>query len=270
MSISMTEKRLWAGWSRFLNVFVAAALIGFLVPILVVVVVSFQSKSYLSFPPTEFSIRWYQKFMGNADYRSAIWNSVMIGAAAAALATVAGVCTALAVIRGRLPGKALVTVLCVAPAVLPQIVLAIGLFPISVWLGLQGTLWAVILAHAVIGLPFPFITVCGALSSYSSRLEIASMSLGAGAFATFRFITLPMIKTAVIAGFVFAFAASLDELVLALFLSSPTTRTLPLLLWEQLNFQVTPEIAAAATVVLAITSLLIIAAMLSPRLGRDK
>ena len=263
------EKQLWSAWSRFLGSFVGAVLIGFLVPILIVVVVSFQSKSYLSFPPSDFSIRWYQQFLGNDDYRTAILNSLMIGAAAAALATIAGVCTALAVIRADVPGKTLVSILSVAPAVLPQIVLAIGLFPISVWLGLQGTLGAVILAHAVVGLPFPFITVCGALSSYSSRMEIASMTLGANAFQTFRLITFPMIRAAVIAGFIFAFAASLDELVLALFLSSPSTRTLPLLLWEQLNFQVTPEIAAAATVVLLVTSLLIVAATLLPRLSKD-
>lgn len=266
----ISEKKLWSAWSGFLGGLVGAVLIGFLVPILVVVAVSFQSKSYLSFPPTDLSIRWYQQFLGNEDYLNAILNSLMIGACAAALATVVGVCTALAVIRADMAGKSLLSVLAVAPAVLPQIVLAIGLFPISVWLGLQGTLGAVILAHAVIGLPFPFITVCGALTSYSSRMEIASMTLGANAFQTFRLITFPMIRAAVIAGFIFAFAASLDELVLALFLSSPSTRTLPLLLWEQLNFQVTPEIAAAATVVLVVTSLLIVAATLLPRLGKDK
>jgi ABC-type spermidine/putrescine transport system permease subunit II len=265
----ISEKKLWSAWSRFLGSFVGAVLIGFLVPILIVIVVSFQSKSYLSFPPSDFSIRWYQQFLGNDDYRTAILNSLMIGAAAAALATIAGVCTALAVIRAKVPGKTLVSILSVAPAVLPQIVLAIGLFPISVWLGLQGTLGAVILAHAVVGLPFPFITVCGALSSYSNRMEIASMTLGANALQTFRLITFPMIRVAVIAGFIFAFAASLDELVLALFLSSPSTRTLPLLLWEQLNFQVTPEIAAAASVVLLVTSLLIVAATLLPRFGKD-
>ncbi|MBN9551605.1 MAG: ABC transporter permease [Alphaproteobacteria bacterium] len=267
--MNVSEKKLWAAWSRFLTGMVGAILIGFLVPILVVVAVSFQSKSYLSFPPTDFSLRWYQQFIGNDDYRSAILNSMMIGAMAAALATVAGISTALAVVRAGVPGSTIVSALSVAPAILPQIVLAIGLFPISVWLGLQGTLWAVILAHAVIGLPFPFITVCGALASYSNRIEIASMTLGANSFQTFRLITLPMIRPAVIAGFIFAFAASLDELVLALFLSSPSTRTLPLLLWEQLNFQVTPEIAAAASVILAATSLLILAATLLPRLGKD-
>jgi putative spermidine/putrescine transport system permease protein len=267
--VRISEKQLWSAWSRFLGGLVAAILVGFLIPILVVVAVSFQSKSYLSFPPSDFSTRWYQQFIADDDYRSAILNSMMIGAAAAALATVAGICTALAVIRAAAPGSTVVSVLCVAPAVLPQIVLAIGLFPISVWLGLQGTLWAVILAHAVIGLPFPFITVCGALTSYSNRLEIASMTLGANSFQTFRRITFPMIRPAVIAGFIFAFAASLDELVLALFLSSPSTRTLPLLLWEQLNFQITPEIAAAASVILAVTSLLILAATLLPRFGKD-
>ena len=264
------EKQLWSAGSKFLTSFVGAMLIGFLVPILVVVLVSFQTKSYLSFPPSDFSIRWYEQFISNTDYQSAILNSLAIGFAAAALATIAGVCTALAVVRAAVPGRIVVSVLAVAPAVLPQIVLAIGLFPISVWIGVQGTLTAVILAHAVIGLPFPFITVCGALTSYSSRMEIASMTLGADPFQTFRRITFPMIRSSVIAGFIFAFAASLDELVLALFLSSPSTRTLPLLLWEQLNFQVTPEIAAAATIILLATSLMIVAAMSLPGVNKEK
>jgi len=265
----ISQDRLWSAWSYCLTGLVGVILIGFLVPILVVVAISFQSKTYLSFPPTDFSLRWYRDLIGNQDYRSAIMNSVIIGLSAAALATIAGICTALAVVRAALPGSTIVSALSAAPAILPQIVLAIGLFPVSVWLGVQGTLWAVILAHAVIGLPFPFITVCGALASYSNRLEIASMTLGATPLQTFRRITFPMIRPAVIAGFIFAFAASLDELVLALFLSSPVTRTLPLLLWEQLNFQVTPEIAAAASVILAVTSLLILAATLLPRLGKD-
>jgi putative spermidine/putrescine transport system permease protein len=266
--MKISEKKLWAAWERFLRSLTVVILIGFLIPILVVVAVSFEPKTYFSFPPSGFSVHWYEQFIHNGDYTSALMNSILIGSAAASLATIAGICGAIGVIRAAAPGSTLVGILSVSSAVLPQIVLAIGLYPISVWLGLQGTLFAVILAHAVIGLPFPFITVCGALTAYSSRLEIASMSLGANYFQTFRHVTFPMIRPVVIAGFIFAFAASLDELVLALFLSSPATRTLPLLLWEQLNFQITPEIAAAATVILAVTSILILAATLLPRLGK--
>ena len=95
------------------------------------------------------------------------------------------------------------------------------------------------------------------------------MTLGANSFQTFRLITFPMIRPAVIAGFIFAFAASLDELVLALFLSSPSTQTKPKQLWEQHNIQVTPEIAAAASIILAVTSLLFLASTLLPRFGKD-
>jgi putative spermidine/putrescine transport system permease protein len=266
--VRIAEKVLWASWSRFLGGLVAALLVAFLVPLLVVVTVSFQTQSYFSFPPAGFTFAWYEQFIGKDDYVSAMTNSLIIGAAAAALATVVGIATALAVVRAKVPGSTILSIISVAPAVLPQIVLAIGLYPISVWLSLQGTLLAVILAHAVIGLPFPFITVCGALASYSNRLEIASMTLGANALQTFRYVSFPMIRPAVLAGFIFAFAASLDELVLALFLSSPSTRTLPLLLWQQLNFEVTPEIAAAATVILAVTSVLILGATLSPKSGK--
>lgn len=245
-------------------------LLAMLVPLAIIVILSLSDQSYLSFPPSAFSFRWYRSFLSNADYQSAIANSLTIGVSAAFLATVAGTLVAIAVIRGAIPGKNILSILMMAPAILPQIILAIGLYPISVLLSLNGTYWAVILAHAAVSIPFPFIAVCGALQGYSERIEYAAMSLGASPSRTFRHVTLPMIGASVFSGFVFALAFSIDELVLAIFLTSPSTRTLPLLLWQQLNYQVTPEIAAAATVLLTFTLLLILSATLVRRFGQQK
>jgi ABC-type spermidine/putrescine transport system permease subunit II len=262
------EHVFWTGTRLLVRLFSITLLVAMLVPLLIVVILSFSDQSYLSFPPMGFSARWYRSFFSDSAYQDAIRNSLFIGVTSAALATVAGTLIAIGVVRGSLPGKNALSVLMMAPAILPQIILAIGLYPISVLLSLNGTFWAIILAHATVSVPFPFITVCGALRGYSSRLEYAAMSLGATPRKALQFVTFPMIRASVVAGYVFALAFSVDELVLAIFLTSPTTRTLSLLLWEQLNFQLTPEIAAAATVLLTFTLLLILSANLVTRMSQ--
>ena len=258
----------WATGYVVLRTIVWAVLIAMLAPILVVVLMSFQEKSFIAFPPSAFSTRWYAEFFANVKYRDAIVNSMIVGFSAAAIATVVGSLAAIGTVRlRRLPGRKLITFLAIAPAVLPPIILAIGLFPVSGWLSLNGTLYAVIGAHAVVGVPYPFITVSGALRGYSDRLEIASMVLGANPLQTFRWVTFPMIRSGLLSGFIFAFAASLDELVLAMFLSRPSTRTLPLQLWEQLRYQVTPEVAAAATMLILVA---VVVLLLSSGIGGTK
>jgi ABC-type spermidine/putrescine transport system permease subunit II len=155
-----------------------------------------------------------------------------------------------------------------APIVLPQIVLAIGLYPIMVEIGLIGSYPAVLLGHAVVCTPLVFVTVSAALRSYSSSMELAAMTLGASWWRTFWWVTFPLIRPALAVGFIFAFTFSFDELILAMFLTSPTTRTLPRLLWEQLNYQLTPVIAAATSGILCMTvGLLVLGALVSRRRG---
>lgn len=227
-------------------------------PTLIIVPLSFSAQSYFSFPPQGFSLRWYQDFIANQDYRRAIYNSLQVGVPAAMLATIGGTLAALAIVRGTLPFRRLLGALMIAPMVLPQIVLALGLYPIMARLGLIGTLPAIVLAHAVVTLPLVFITVSAALKAYQPNLEMAAMTLGATGWRTFWHITFPLIRPGMIIGFIFAFTFSFDELILAIFLTSPTTRTVPRLLWEQLTYQVTPVIAAATVVLLGATIVLLL------------
>jgi putative spermidine/putrescine transport system permease protein len=233
--------------------FVALILIYLVAPTLVVVPLSFSSEAFLSFPPPGYSLRWYESFVASLDFRGAIWNSISIGLPSAALATVAGTLAALALTRGGVPFRRLLAALMLAPLILPQIVLALGLFPVMARIGLIGTYGGIILAHAVVTMPLVFITVSAALANYPAALEHAALTLGANGWKTFRYVTLPMIKGGVVIGFIFAFTFSFDELILAIFLTSPATRTVPRLLWEQLNYQMTPIIAAATVVILATT-----------------
>ncbi|MDQ0468366.1 ABC transporter permease [Labrys wisconsinensis] len=247
--------------------FAVLVLVYLVVPTLVIVPLSFSSEPFLSFPPPGLSLRWYEAFAASPDYRIAIVNSIRIGIPAACLATVFGTLAALALVRGRLPGRRALSALMIAPLVLPQIVLAIGLFPVMVRLGLNGSYPAILLGHAVVCMPLVFVTVAASLRSYAPTYELAAMTLGANPWNTFRFVTFPMIRVGVVLGFIFAFTFSFDELILAIFLTSPLTRTVPRLLWEQLNYQMTPLIAAATTVLLALTLGLLVVAALVDRHG---
>ncbi|MCB4767128.1 ABC transporter permease [Ancylobacter sp. Lp-2] len=259
----------WRIASAGLVLFAVLVLVYLVLPTLVIVPLSFSSDTFLKFPPSGFSTRWYESFAASADYHFAILNSLKIGVPAALVATVFGVMAALAVVRGAMPFRRTLAALVIAPLILPQIVLAIGLFPLMAKVGLVGTYPGIVLAHAVVTMPLVFITVSAALRNYAPTFELAAMTLGAGPWRTFLYVTFPMIRPGVIVGFIFALTFSFDELILAMFLTSPTTRTVPRLLWEQLNFQMTPVIAAATVVMLGATiALLCLAALTGARARR--
>lgn len=228
-----------------------------IIPTLFIVPLSFSADSYLSFPPTGYSWRWYEAFTGSTEYQYAIWNSLQIGLPSAFIASVFGTLAALGLARGKMPGKKFIAILMVAPIVLPQIVLALGLYPLMAKINLVGTMPAVILAHAVVSMPLVFISVSAALRACPEQLEHAAAVMGANGWRTFWQVTFPLARPGIIVGFIFAFTFSFDELVLAMFLTSPTTRTMPLLLWQQLNFEMTPIITAASVALLIITLLLL-------------
>lgn len=257
------------GW-RFVRIlivgFAGLVLIYLVMPTFVIVPLSFSSTSFLSFPPPGWSLQWYQHMVERQDYALALANSLKIGLPAAALATVLGTMAAIAVVRGSFPGRQALAVLVIAPLILPQIVLAIGLFPIMVRLGLIGTYPAILFGHAVVCMPLVFITVAAALRSYSPSYELAAMTLGANFWNTFWHVTFPMIRIGVVVGFIFAFTFSFDEIILALFLTQSGTRTVPRLLWEQLQQQMSPVVASATVVILLITiSLILLAAIIARR-----
>ena len=226
-------------------------LVVFLVaPILVVVLMSFTNQLYLAFPPTKLVWRWYIALWNEPDWLTAAANSIVIGVATAAVSMLLGTLSALAITRGGRGWMQPVASLIVAPMMLPHIIIAIGLYPTMLDLGLNSTYSAVVIGHAVVATPLVFTTVTAALRGYDPALEMAAMTLGANGWRSFRYVTLPMIGSGLAIGGIFAFAASFDELMLALFLASPRTETLPRLLWEHLNQTITPVIAAVATIIL--------------------
>lgn len=250
-----------------LAAFITIVLVYLMLPNLVVVPLSFSAQEYLSFPPAGFSLKWYERLAANRSWIDAMWNSLLIGLPTALLSMVLGTLAALAVVRGSLKRAALASALIVAPMLLPHVILAIGLYPVMLDLGLLRSHLAAIVAHTVVGMPLVFITVSASLRSYSGSLELAAMTLGANLWHTFWKVTLPMILPGAAVGGILAFASSFDELMLALFLTGTTTRTLPRLMWEQMSDFLTPVIAAAATLVVIFSLLLLGATAL---LGRKR
>jgi ABC-type spermidine/putrescine transport system permease subunit II len=244
-----------------LGVFTTLVVAFLFMPLLIVVILSFSSQSYLSFPPPGFSWRWYQGLTQTPEWLHALWSSMKVGVPAAVLSGVFGVCAALVATRARVIWGNAFSALVAAPMMVPHIILAIGVYPTMVDLGLSGTFSAIVFAHTVIATPFVFITVRSALQGYSGTLELAAMTLGADGWTSFRRITLPMILPGLIVGVIFAFTASFDELMLSLFLTTPETNTLPRVIWAHLAYQLSPDIAAVASLVLAFSCILVIVSL---------
>lgn len=237
--------------------FTALALVYLVLPSLIIVPMSFSNQLYLTFPPPGWSTQWYGAMQTDLSWPQAAANSFLIGVPTALLSVALGTLAALAVVRGRLRFAAAASALLVAPMLLPHVIIAIGLYPVMLDLGLLRGYLGVIIGHTVVAMPLVFITVAAALRTYSESLELAAMTCGAGPWSAFRHITFPMIRMGVVVGGLLAFATSFDELMLSLFLTGPGTRTLPRLIWEQMNAYLTPTIAAVATLILGFSLLLL-------------
>ena len=236
-----------------------AVLIGawLLAPMLVVIPMSLTDRRSLSFPPSGWSLQWYERFFTEEQWYGALLNSLQIAVLVTVLATVLGTAASFALIRGRFPGKPVVHALLLAPLVVPVVIVAIAVFAIYLRWRISGTVRGFVLAHTALAVPFVIITVTASLRGFDRRLEMAAASLGANAWTTFRKVTLPLILPGVMSGALFAFITSFDEVVVALFLQSPDIRTLPVQMFTSVTREVDPTIAAASTMILVLTTALL-------------
>lgn len=244
-----TSTGLRIGHYLFLAV-AAAGLLFLVLPILVIVPLSFNSTSFLSYPLTGLSTRWYTEVFESAAWAAAIRNSLIIGSASACLATVLGTLAAMGLVRGEFRGKGAVTALMISPMVVPVILSALGLYFFFAEVGLNATYTGLILAHTVLGAPFVVITVTATLQGFDHNLMRAAASLGASPATAFFRVVLPLILPGVVSGALFAFATSFDEVVVVLFTAGPEQRTLPRQMFEGIRENITPAITAVATMLI--------------------
>ena len=244
----------------------AALVLFYLVfPILVVIPLSFSAGTYLSFPPPGFSLRWYANFFGRTDWLGAASLSLWVGAAVMLLATALGAPAALALVRSDFRGKNFLTGFIISPLIAPVIIVAIGIYFFYARLGMVGNPVALVIAHTALAVPFVVINVSATLQGFDERLEQAAMNLGATPWRTFWQVTFPIIRPGVLAGALFAFISSFDELVVALFVSGTSAVTLPRKMWESIRFEIDPTIAAVSTMLIVLTGALFLSAELLRR-----
>jgi len=243
---------------------VVAILVGiFLItPTVIVVVMSFSTGATLHFPPPGLGLHWYRNFFADQEWRASAVTSIKVGTAAAAIATVLGTLTALGLVRGRYPGKGLITAIVLSPLIVPWIVVAVGMYLVFSSWHLTGTYLGFVVAHASLGIPFVVVNVATALRRLDTNLELAAQNLGAGPLRVFWRVTLPLIVPSIVAGALLAFVTSWDEVIIAIFLSSPLTRTLPVVMWNQVQANQDPTIAAVSTMLTALTVVIVIATTL--------
>ena len=229
---------------RILGGFVLCTLI---VPILVVIVISFSKASYLTFPPPGWSLQWYQKFFSDSNWMAAFWNSLGIAALSSAIAVALGATAAVGIVRSEIRYKSALMLLLVSPMIVPPVVLGLSLYSLFLHLNLVGTYFGLAAAHAIGGIPIVIVIVAASLQAVDRRLEQSAAVHGASVLTVFRTVTLPAIAPGLAAAVFFAFLHSFDELVLSLFLSSPRMKTLPLMLWADINYQLNPVLAVVST-----------------------
>jgi len=235
----------------------AAVLLFLIAPILVIMPLSFNAEPYFSYPMPGLSLRWYDDFFNNERWQLALRTSVIVAIATTFLATGIGTLAALGLSRGDFPQRATVMGILISPMIVPVVITAVGMFFFYTDVGLANRIPGLVLAHTALATPFVVITVTATLTGFDHTLSRAGASLGAPPVRVFLKIILPLILPGVISGALFAFVTSFDEVVVALFISSPETRTLPKQMFSGIREIISPTITAAASFLIVIAVILL-------------
>jgi putative spermidine/putrescine transport system permease protein len=240
-----------------------------LTPLVFSILVSFTPSRYLELPREQWTLTWYRQFFEGPVWTQALGNSVVIALLTAAFSVTSALATAIALVRRHFHWKAVWEGALLLPMVLPSVALGAGMLAIVRLTPLWGSHVSVALAHSVLALPVAYLVLRASLKQVDPNLEAAARGLGAGPWQVFRFVTLPLVMPAVFAATLFALVISLNEITLALFLATRYTETLPRVIWPNLLFAITPLVAAASVILLALTAPALVAAgwWLRPRRG---
>ena len=237
--------------SGALAVYAAAFLVFLYAPAILLPVFAFNDSKIIAFPLSGFTLEWFRQILGADALHDATLNSLFIAMTTAVLATALGTFAARAATRYKFPAKAGIMGLVMTPLVLPEIIVGVSLLVAILQLGMELSLFTIILGHVLICTPFSAAILGSAFQNLDNSLEEASIDLGRSRFDTFRLITLPLVLPGVLASLLVSFTISLDEFIIAFFLAGSET-TLPIYIWGQLRFpQKIPTLMAVGTVLLA-------------------
>lgn len=192
-------------------------------PILVVFPLSFSAATYLEFPPPGWSLRWYEAYFGSLSWMSATAVTLQVALGTTLLAVPLGTALAFSLVRGRYPGRSLVSALTAAPIIVPNMVIAVAIYGVFAQLQLVGAWYGMVVGHTIYAIPFVVLVVAPTLRGFDENQELAAMGLGASRLGAIWHVTLPQIRPALVSAGFLAFITSFDELVIALFLAGPTS-----------------------------------------------
>lgn len=224
-----------------------------LLPILIVVLTSVSPLPYLSFPPAGFSLRWYKEFVSSTEFLRATVVSLEVAALSTLLVLVLGTSAAFALSRDGVKGRDVILQFLTSPLILPSVVMGLGLLQFYALLNADPALWTLVMGHAVITLPYVVRSVYASLLTYDRRLDEAAATLGARPWRVFWKVTLPEVKSGLIGGGVFAFVISFGNINVSAFLIGPATTTLPVRVYNYIEFSNDPTVAAVSTLVILAT-----------------
>ena len=231
-------------------------------PTLVIIPISFSARESLVFPPTGFSLQWYENIFADRNWSRSLMNSLKLALIVSVVATVLGTLAAFGLERMKGRTSGIIRMALMTPMIVPGVVLAIGIYAVYLQTGLVGTWLGFILAHTLLALPFVMIAVSASLSVFDPRLEVAAASLGASPLRVFFTVTAPLILPGMLSGMLFAFVTSFDEVIVALFINSPRLKTLPVQIFSSMTRDTDPTVAAIGTLIFLVTTLVIGAALL--------
>lgn len=256
-----TGQRVWHYTFRFICGLIFFFLIA---PILVIIPLSFNAQDFFTFTPEMlaldpdgYSTKHYDDFFTNDAWQQALWNSIRIAPMATLLSVSFGTLAAIGLSQPHVPFRRAIMAILISPMIVPLIISAAGMFFFYSRIGLQGTYWGVVLAHAALGIPFVIITVTATLVGFDRSLTRAAANMGADPVTTFFRVQMPLILPGVISGGLFAFITSFDEVVVVLFVGSAGQKTLPWQMFIGLREQISPTILAVATILVTLSVILL-------------
>ncbi|MFS8049616.1 ABC transporter permease [Rhizobium sp. BR 314] len=234
----------------------AAVLFFLVLPTLLVIPLALNNTSYITFPPQGLTLHWFRAYLSDLDWRSSTIFSLEVAAATTVMATTIGTMAAVAFVRGKLPCKALLQALCLGPMIVPAIVFGVALYLVFSPLQLTGSLKGFVAAHSVLAVPFVVLIVSAALERIDPLLEQAAMSCGASRPHAFLLVTLPILAPSAATAAVFAFLTSFDEATVAFFISDTGGKTIGRKMFEDIDFNLTPVIAAVSVIIVCVSLIL--------------
>jgi len=241
-----------------------------LLPILFIVLLSFGSSQWLVFPPPGWTFKWYGQFFSNAQWMNSALVSLKVAMLTTLCALAIGLPSAFALVRGKFPGRELLYALFTLPMIVPLVIIAVAVYALFLKLGYTGTLFAFVVSHVIVALPFTIISIINSLKLFDQSIEDAAVICGATRLQAIVKVTFPAIRPGLVSGGLFAFLVSWDEVVLSVMMASPGLQTLPVKMWTTLRQDLTPVIAVASTLLIALSLLVMIIAAIARRRAEAK